>query len=264
MVVALGVLAADGWWLVRTRHMRELQLAELALQQTPTAETAAAVARAAALRSANAAFTTQVDGLTTVTGRVSEQLRPQLVALTMTAFDGADQFGVSEVVTDSAVYLRAPGLANAAGKPWISVPVTGLAADPALMELYQAGAIPTVDAALIGTALGVRLAGRQTIDGVATARYIGTIDPALTMRRLSPALRQLLAPELTAITGDMRYSMWVDSHHDLVRLQTSATIDGSSTVTTVVVTALNKQVHIAVPAASQVSAGTSGSGLPAS
>lgn len=263
-MLALGVLAADGWWLVRTRDAKELELAKLALQRTPRAEIATAVARAAALKSANAAFTTQVAGLTTVTGRVSEQLRPQIVALKMTTFDGAGQFGVSEVVTDGAVYLRAPGLANAAGRPWISVPVAGLAADRVLIGLYQIGAIPTADAALIGTAPGVRSAGRQTIDGVRTTRYVATIDPAQALLRLPPALRQLLAPELTGVSGDMRLAAWIDGHHDLVRLQTSATIDGSSTVTTVEVTALNKTVHITVPAASQVSAATSGSGSPAS
>ncbi len=264
MLVALGVLAADGLWVVRTRHIKELELAELALQQTPRAETAAAVSRAAALRSANAVFTTQVAGVTTVTGRVSEELKPQLVAFTMTTFGGADQFRVSEVVADSVVYLRAPDLPDAPGKPWISVPVAGLAAEPALIGLYQAGAIPTADAALMGSALAVRSAGRQTIDGVRTTRYVGTIDPALALRRLSPALRQLLAPELTAISGNMHYAAWIDGHHDLVRLQTSATIDGSSTVTTVVVTALNKTVHITAPAASQVSAVTSGGDVAAS
>jgi hypothetical protein len=246
MVVALGVLAADGWWLLRTK--------EAAKPLPPLTATAEAVSQAAALTSARATFTTQVSGLTTVFGRVSEQLRPQRVTLSMTTVDGADRFGVTEVVTDSAVFLRAPGLANSVGKPWISVPVSGLTADPALTGLYQTGAIPTIDAAMIGTATGVRSTGPRTVNGVRTTRYLGTVEPAQALRRLSPAERQLLAPELTAVSGDLHFVAWIDAHHNLVKLQTSATIDGLSTVTTVVVTAFNERLHVTVPPESQVSA----------
>jgi hypothetical protein len=253
IVVALGVLAADGLWL---RHTREVKLAEAASRQTPRAETAEAVSQARTLTSARATFTTQVAGLTTVFGRVSEQLRPQRVTLTMTTVDGAERFGVTEVVTDSAVFLRAPGLASSVGRPWISVPVAGLTADPALFELYQTGAIPTLDAALIGTADAVRSTGPRTVDGVRTTRYVGTIDPAEADQRLSPAQRQLLAPELTSASGDISFVEWIDGHHNLVKLQTSATMDGVKTVTTVVVTAFNQKMHLTVPASSQVSAVT--------
>jgi len=253
MVVALGVLAADGLWLV---HTRDVKLAELAREDTPRAETATAVSRAAALTSARATFTTQVSGLTTVFGLVTEQLRPQRTTLTMTTVDGADRFGVTEVVTDSAVFIRAPGLASSVGKPWISVPVAGLTADPALMGLYQTGAIPTIDAAMIGTASGVRSTGPQTVNGVRTTRYVGEVEPALALRRLSPAERQLLAPELTTVSGNLDFVAWIDAHHNLVKLQTSAIIDGLSTVTTVVVTAFNQRLHVTVPPLSQVSAVT--------
>jgi hypothetical protein len=252
MVLALGVLAADAWWLVRTR--------DAAKPLPPAAETAKAVSQAAALTSARATFTTQVSGITTVFGRVTEQLRPLRVTLTMTTIDGADRFGATEVVTDSAVFLRAPGLANSVGRPWISVPAAGLTADPALIGLYQTGAIPAVDTAMIGTAAKVRSTGPRTVNGVRTTRYVGTIDPALALRRLSPAERQLLAPELTTVSGDVQFVAWIDAHHNLVKLQTSATIDGLSTVTTVVVTAFNQRLHVTVPALSQVSALTA-SGL---
>lgn len=245
MLLALGVLAADGLWLLRSK--------ELAKPPAPRTVTAEAVSQAAALTSARATFTTQVSGLTTVFGRVSEQLRPQRATLTMTTVDGSDRFGVTEVVTAADVYVRAPGLANTIGKPWISVPVTGLTADPALMGLYQTGAIPTADAALVGVATVVRSTGPRTVDGVQTTRYVGTIDPALATRRLSPAVRQLLAPELTAVNGNIQFIAWIDGHHNLVKLQTTATIGGLTTVTTVVVTAFNQTMHLTVPASSLVS-----------
>lgn len=245
MVVALAVLAGDGWWLVHTRDLA---------RQTPRTVTAEMVSRATAVTSASATFTTQVAGLTTVFGRVSEQLKPQRATLTMTTVDGADRFNVSEVVTDSAVYIRAPGLAESATKPWISVPVSGLTADPALMGLYQTDAIPTVDAALIGTATGVRSTGVQTVDGVRATRYVGIIHPATALRRLSLPVRHALDPELTTASGVMHFVAWIDGHHNLVKLQTTGTMSGLSTVTTVDVTAFNEKVQITVPAPSLVAA----------
>lgn len=246
MVAALGVLAADGWWLIRSKQE--------AKPQPPRVATAEAVSQAAALTSARATFTTQVAGLTTVFGRVSEQVRPQRATLTMTTVDGSDRFAVTEVVTDSAVFLRAPGLASSVGKPWISVSLPGLTADPALVGLYQTEAIPTLDAALVGTAVAVRSTGIRTVDGVRTTRYVGTIDPADSLQRLSQPVRSLLDPELTGVTGQISYIAWIDDHHNLVKLQTSATVGGLTTVTTVVVTAFNLKIHLSVPAENLVSA----------
>jgi hypothetical protein len=246
MVVALGVLAADGWWLVRTR--------EPARPQSPRAATAEAVSQAAAVTSARATFTTQVAGLTTVFGRVSEQVRPERATLTMTTVDGADRFDATEVVTDSSVFLKAPGLANSVGKPWISVPLPGLTADPVLVGMYQTEAIPTMDIALIGTATGVRSTGIRTVEGVLTTQFVGTIDPATALARLKAPVRPLLDPELTEVTGNIQFVAWIDDHHNLVKLQTSAMIGGLKTVTTVLVTAFNQRFHLTVPAQSLVSA----------
>jgi hypothetical protein len=245
MVVALAVLAADGWWLIRTRQP---------VKQPARTVLAEAVSQAAGLISARANFSTQVAGLTTVFGQISEQVKAHRVTLSMTTVDGSDRFNVSEVVTGSVVYLQAPALASGVGKPWISVPLESLSADPALVGLYQTEAIPTADAALLGKASTIRAAGTGTIDGARTTRYVGSIDVAAALGRLTPPVHELLAPELAAVTGTMRFVVWIDAQHNLRELQTSATVAGLSTVTTVVVKAFNPAVHIAVPDSSLVSA----------
>jgi len=253
LVAALAVLAADGWWLVRTRA---------AARETPGVAIAETASQASSLTSAKATFTTQVVGVTTMFGRVREQLRPHRVTLTMTEVDGADRFPVSELVTDTAVYLRIPALAGPVGKPWLSVPLTELTADPAISGLYQTAAIPTLDAALVGTASTVRAAGTQLLDGVQTHRYVGLIDPVTALRKLPRPARQLLAPELAGATGELRFVVWIDGRHDLRKFQADALLRGLMVVTTVVVTAVDARVHINVPAAGLVAAGW-GSGPPA-
>lgn len=210
------------------------------------------------MKSADVNFTTQVNGLTVMSGTVREELTPtRLATLSMTAVDGAEHFNVTEIVTKSNVYLSVPALAAASGKPWVGVPVSRLTADPALMQLYQTNTLPTAEAGLLGTARTARLAGKATVGGVATSRYVGVISPATALEHVAPGVRQLLAPELASTTGMISFAVWIDAQHNFRKIQTSAMIANRPTVTTVVFTATNQAVHIEVPQSSQVVVTTS-------
>jgi hypothetical protein len=251
-VIALGVLGFGGY-----RVLRHLQT-----PAPPSADQAIrdAASTAADMTSANANFTTQVSGLTVMFGTVRERVMPaRLATLSMTAVDGAYRFTVSEVVTGSTVYVSMPSLSATFGKPWVGVPVPELGADPAMAQLYQTAALPAAEAALIGTASTERMTGTTIVRGVPVSRYVGSINPATAQAELAPALRQLLAPELAA-TGTISFTAWIDAQHNLRKIQTSATIGGRLTVTTVVVTAFNRALRISVPQSGQVAALLIGSG----
>jgi hypothetical protein len=246
-LVALVVLAVGGYALYRHFYP--------AGPQTPGQAIEDASAAAAGMSSTTATFTTQVNGLTTVFGTVREQVTPtRLATLHMTSVDGADRFAVTEVVTRSHVYVNMPSLSASVGKPWLAVPVGKLGADPVMLPLYQTGALPSAEAALIGTANKVRLAGTTTVGGVKVSRYVGTINPATALTGLDTQLYQLLAPELTATTGPISFTAWIDSRHNIRKVETSATINGQPTATTVVVTGVNQKLTMAVPPAGQVTA----------
>jgi hypothetical protein len=244
-VVALAILAAGGYSVIRHFYAPIPPSADQAIQD---------VARTAgAMKSASANFTTQVSGMTVMFGTARERVTPtRLATLSMTSVDGAERFSATEVVTRSTVYVRMPSLAAAIGKPWLGVPVSQLGADPAMAQLYQTAALPSAEAALLGTASTERMTGTTTVRGVKVSRYAGSIDPATARSQLAPDMRQLLAPELAATTGTISFTVWIDSLHNLRKVQTSATIGGQLTVTTVVVTAVNQVLHIAVPVSSQV------------
>lgn len=252
-VIAVGVLGYGSY-----RVLRHLQ--------TPAPPSADQVIRDAAstaadMTSANANFTTQVSGLTVMFGTVRERVMPaRLATLSMTAVDGAYRFTVTEVVTGSTVYVSMPSLSATFGKPWVGVPVPELGADPAMAQLYQTAALPAAEAALIGTASTERMTGTTIVRGVPVSRYVGSINPATAQADLAPALRQLLAPELAATTGTISFTAWIDSQHNLRKIQTRATIGGRLTVTTVVVTAFNRALRISVPQSGQVAALLIGSG----
>lgn len=243
LTASLAVLAADGWWLVRTRQ---------AAAQTPSRVIQEAASQTAGLPWAKATFTTQIGGLTTMFGRVGEQLRPHRATLTMTSVDGADRFSVAELVTDSDVYVSTPALTEAVGKPWLGVPLTSLTADPVMTDLYQTNALPSSAAALLGVAGQVRKTWTATLGGVATTRYVATVDAATAAAKLSPRERQLLAPVLSAASGDISLVIWIDSRHDIRKIRSTVLSGGQPVVTTLVFMVDNQALNITVPSASQV------------
>jgi hypothetical protein len=246
-IVALAVIAGGGYRVIRHLYPPVPPSADQAIKDMASTS--------AAMTSANANFTTQVSGLTVMFGTARERVRPTTMAtLSMTSVDGADRFLVTEVVSRSTVYVSMPSLAAAFGKPWIGVPVPKLAADPAMAQLYQTAALPTAEAALIRTATTERMTGTTMVRGIKVSRYIGSIVPATALAELAPAQRQLLAPELAATTGTITFTAWIDAQHNLRKIQTTAIIGGRRTVTTVVVTAINRVLRITVPQSSEVAA----------
>jgi hypothetical protein len=244
--VALVVLGVGGYGLYRHDHPAP---------QTPGQAIEDASAAAAAMSSTTATFTTQVNGLTVMFGTVREQITPtRRATVSMTSVDGADRFAVTEVVTKSDIYVNMLSMAKSIGKPWLAVPVSKMGADAALLPLYQTGALPSAQAALVGTANAVRLAGTTTVGGVRVSRYVGRINPATALTGLDSQLYQLLAPELTATTGTIGFTAWIDAQHNIRKVQTSATINGQPTVTTVVINGVNQKLTITLPPSGQVTA----------
>ena len=244
-VTALAVIGVGGYRVYQ--HFRPVSLAPAGLVIEEAASSAGAVS------SASATFTTQVNGLTVMFGTVSERVTPtRLATLSMTSVDGVERIPVTEVVTRSDVFVSMPSMVAAIGKPWLKVPVPELGADPAMAQLYQTGALPTAEAALVSAASTVQLAGTTTVRGVPVSRYVGSINPATALDGLDAKLRPLLAAQLAATTGTIHFTAWIDSQHSLRKVQTSAIIGGQLTVTTVVVIATNRVLHIAVPNTSQV------------
>lgn len=246
-VFAVAVLALGGYRVYRHLYPPAPPGPGLIMEETASAS--------AAMKSASGTFTTQVSGLTVMFGTVRERVTPtRLATLTMTTVDGAVRFPVTEVVTRSSLYVSTPSMTASIGKPWLAVPVQQLGADPTMMQLYQTAALPTAQGALIGTAGTVRLAGTSFLRGQLVSRYVGSIDPATALAGLDPQLHDLLAPELTATTGAIGFTVWVDAQHNLRKVETRATISGQLTVTTVDVTAVNRKMHINVPPSADVAA----------
>jgi hypothetical protein len=91
------------------------------------------------------------------------------------------------VVDDGVIYMRSPAFERLAPTPWVSI-------DPAKMDPEAAAQFggfgagttdPSAYAGLFAGVFDVRASGAVDIDGVATTRYVGTIDLAKVLEGFS-------------------------------------------------------------------------------
>jgi hypothetical protein len=194
-----------------------------------------------------------------LTGTLAEQTRPVLLAhqkLAVTAGGTAIPGGMETLLTSNAVYIKMKSLSQVAAKPWVKIPVSSITsatgADFAPLFRQMQADNPLSVAQMLPASSNVREVGTATVDGVATTGYTGTLDPVKALTRLDPSLRKILAPtyEAAGITTD-RFTVWVDSAHQIRKLAQAASGPHSKITSVMVVTSVNQPVHIQVPPASE-------------
>ncbi|HYB16442.1 MAG TPA: hypothetical protein VEF71_13365 [Streptosporangiaceae bacterium] len=166
---------------------------------------------------------------------------------------------VKAIVTGTAIYLREASLAGQLGKPWVKMDLSALSAAGIigasvvqLIHSVQSNSF-TNQAQLFTVATNTRAAGTQTVDGVTTTEYTGSLTAAAALKALPASLRQALAPELQALgNSPVSFHVWVDSQHHLRQLTEVETVNGDTVNITINVTAIDQPVHITPPPASQI------------
>lgn len=194
-----------------------------------------------------------------LTGTLAEQTRPVVLAhqkYAVTAAGTTLPGGMETLLTKDGVYVKLGALSRMLGKPWVKMPFSSLNASsganfgPLIHQMQSTD--PLALARLLPAASDVRQVGTQAINGVPTTGYTGMLDVTKALARTGPSLKKLLGPALAAagVTSD-RFTVWVDSQHEIrkfTQLQTGARARISSVM---VVTSINQQVHIQVPPASR-------------
>jgi hypothetical protein len=105
---------------------------------------------------------------------------------------------------------------------------------------------------LLAAAKNVRVVGKQTVEGVPTTEFAGSVYAAEALKALSPAFRKALAPALQVLGNrTMTFHVWVDGQHHARKVTEVVTINGETINTTVNITAINQPVQITPPPASQ-------------
>ena len=178
------------------------------------------------------------------------------------------------VVDDGVIYMRSPAFDRLAPTPWVSM-------DPAKMDPEAAAQFggfgagttdPSAYAGLFAGVFDVRASGAADIDGVATTRYVGTIDlakvlegfadvvgedvDAATKEQLEAAVEQF---DALGIDEKIPFVIWIDEdglpRRQRITMDFGELVPGTEEALldmTVDYSAFGEPVDVEIPKASQV------------
>lgn len=230
----------------------------------------AAATQAQQVTSATEMLTLQSSGRqsATMTGTIQLRLKPTLLIggnLNETAAGTSTQ--IKMIFTGAVIYFSEASLTSELGKPWVKIDLSTLSAlagtaGAGLAQMFQSlqSSNFTNQAQLFTVAKNTRVVGKQTVDGVSTTEYAGSLTAAEALKALPAGFRQALAPELQALGNSTIYFReWIDGQHHLRKMTTIATANGETYTSTINITAINQPVQITLPPASQTFALQGGS-----
>ncbi|MFI6767350.1 hypothetical protein [Streptomyces sp. NPDC050355] len=233
------------------------------INATPVAAVQKAVNKGARLNSGSYRLSGKVPGQGTVEGKVSFSLRPRAMDMRMKASGGREEGEFSVRLVGGSLYLGGGKDAAAAmgGKRWIKFPMkhkdTGPAGGFGGMR-RQADQDPAAQASLLPQSDDVKKVGEETVDGVRTTHYSGTVAVAdlLTKRAARSALtaeRRKKAVEQYRQLGvnELKLDMWVGPDDRMVKFRERARATQGPLDVTIRFFDINKPVRVQAPPASE-------------
>lgn len=168
---------------------------------------------------------------------------------------------VPAVYANGVVYEKLGQVLRSGGKPWVKIDLTKLLGNSAaLSPQSQAGSDPSQNLAYLFGASGITKVGQESIRGVATTHYRGTLDLTKASQRLSPQFASFYQKLLKATgtkVSSVPADIWIDGQGRLSRMtysisSSSSTFGTSTTKTTVEYFSFGTPVNVQLPPADQV------------
>jgi hypothetical protein len=196
-----------------------------------------------------------------MSGTVKEQLRPSLLAeANLTSLSGTQSLpgGLSEIITPTAIYLRAPFLTRAQHitKPWVEIPlaemgVTGAALNQLLSQLQTAS--PLTETQFVSGSPNVRKVGTGVIDGVPVTEYAGSFTMSQALAALPADTRSAVESQIksSGLTGGT-FKIWLDAQQNPRKVVVTETGGPISANITENVTSINQPVNITLPTSDEI------------
>ncbi len=227
-----------------------------AVAQTPAQALAAAAHGTAGLTSFSATMTEQLGAAGTVRAVFAERRSPFVMSMNMTEQIAGHGIPISIITTKTTMYMKlgnVPGIPRQLAGKWIKISLSGLGINP-LASLTQGsgGYNPVSEVQMLGAGAHVRDVGTQVIDGVQTTRYSGSFAMSAALKRLPASARSLLSPLETEISGQIRFTVWIDSQHRVRQLAETENAANIPVHMTMTFTGFNQPVTVTIPPASQV------------
>lgn len=237
-----------------------------AAQESPALTPAAAVAKAAKktedITSLRYRMTGKVPGEGRVSGEAAMSMKPLAMSMKMTAEDQATDGPVEIRLVGNAMYIGAGAEAakEMNGKSWIKFDMSALGADKNLnadqLGGGQADKNPATESTFLTGSKNVKKVGTETVAGVRTTHYKGTVTLAefrkslqgrdkATREKREKALDQYSKMGIDAITMDM----WIDGADHTKQFRMRGAADKGPLDMTVTFLEFNKPVTVTAPPA---------------
>jgi hypothetical protein len=196
-----------------------------------------------------------------MSGTVKEQLHPSLLAeANLTSLSGSQSLpgGLTEIITPTAIYLRAPSLTQAQHitKPWTEIPlaemgVTGAALNQLLSQLQTAS--PLTETQFVSGSPNVHKVGTGVIDGVRVTEYAGSFTMSQALAALPADTRSAVESQIksSGLTGGT-FTIWLDAQQNPRKVVVTETGGPITVKITENVTSLNQPVTITLPTSDEI------------
>lgn len=228
----------------------------------PIAAVRKAVDKGAKLNSLSYSVNGKIAGQGTVQGKVSISLHPRALDMRMTAAGGVRSGEISVRLIGNTVYVDGGERAAAAlhGKHWLKFQMRGKGPGGAAGfggMRQQADQDPAAQASLLTQSKNIKKVGQETVGGVRTTHYAGTVSvdellkrrpakDALAAKRRERAVQRYKALGVNALTLDL----WVGPDDRTVKFRERATTDRGPLDLTLRFFDVNKPVTVQAPPAS--------------
>lgn len=178
------------------------------------------------------------------------------LTLTNVTTDSFEADRIDELVTPTAIYLQTPALQQQTHKRWFGVGFRAMRSaglDVRQLLDQEEQAQPAQYVSQLTEAGNLHLVDVESVDGVGTRHYSGSVPIADALDRLRPALRQEFAQiEAAAGIATVQVDAWVDPGGDVRRVAVAERGTAAALTIQIDVLAYNVPVDVTAPPADQV------------
>ncbi len=185
----------------------------------------------------------------TVTGTLREVTTPAPV---MSLHANAGALGrIRVILANGMAYVKSPFMMSAFGKPWVMGSMNSMSATSGLNLGPLLGLLstssPLVQIPLFSQASNVRMMGHSMMDGSRMSQWGGHYMLSSVLPSLNSSLRPGMQSVMNSGIGMTRFRAWVDPAHVVRKLILIEVGDNTRITITLVITAINRPVHVVMP-----------------
>ena len=165
---------------------------------------------------------------------------------------------IQVVYLDKVVYMKSAQLSQATnGKPWIKMDIgreaqqSGFNLDALMNQSQQIN--PAEQTKMLTASKDVKEVGEETINGIKTTHYTGSMTVAEAMAKLDAKTRQQLEKVYQQVGANkIFFDLWADDEQLPRKLTTKISIPQGNTSNTIIYQDYGKPVNVSAPPADQV------------